>query len=359
MVTEQALRDSARGSAQKKRLEGPLLLETSGGRQLYAFAIETFPRFFNNIYVLDDGQRRVLFDCGSGFGSSNDNLVLGLASLEDRFGKRIALSDIDTVILTHAHTDHFGGLEFVRQHTAAPIGIHTLDRRVLSHYEERVLVAAKSLEMFLALAGVSESRRAVLMNMYKAPKGRFHSLPVDFTLEEGEAVPDGRGGTLEVEVYHVPGHCPGQVCIRIDDVLLTADHVLARITPHQSPESITLNMGLLHYLDSLGKIERLGGIRVGLGGHEAPIDSVAERIGEIRRSHDQRLDQILELCAAPQTTAELSRHLFGKVSGYIVLQALEETGAHVEYLYLRGALVAANVEELEDQVQPAIRYLRA
>jgi glyoxylase-like metal-dependent hydrolase (beta-lactamase superfamily II) len=146
--------------------------------------------------------------------------------------------------------------------------------------------------------------------------------------------------------------------LQVDDVLLTADHVLARITPHQAPESITNHMGLSHYLDSLAEIEGLDGIRLALGGHEAPMDDLGGRIREIKQAHQERLAKVLDICRRPRSIAEISRELFGKVESYHVLLALEETGAHVEYLYQRGELVAANLEEIERTSQPVVEYVR-
>jgi hypothetical protein len=57
--------------------------------------------------------------------------------------------------------------------------------------------------------------------------------------------------------------------------------------------------------------------------------------------------------------ADVSKGLFGAIQGYNVLLALEETGAHVEYLYNTGDLVAGNVAELREQEEPVIEYVRA
>ena len=118
-------------------------------------------------------------------------------------------------------------------------------------------------------------------------------------------------------------------------------------------------MGLGHYLDSLTKIENLGGIRLGLGGHEKPINNVAKRIREIKQAHQDRLERVLDICQSPKSTADVSRQLFGSVDSYHVLLALEEAGAHVEYLYQRGELVAANLDEIENTSHPVVEYLRA
>lgn len=343
------------------QVETPLRFQTSGGRTIYAMCLEVFPDFFGNVYLIDDGSHRILVDCGSPRKSSNKNLLEAFASLETKFGYRCGLADIDCLLITHGHMDHFGGLRFVREHTDAPIGVHVLDRRILSHYEERVVVASKQLAVYLRRCGLSEGKREQLMAMYKHPKSHYRSTPVDFLLEDDSTVmaPLANGPEdLAIGVTHVPGHCPGQVCLRVDDHLLTADHVLGRITPHQAPESITLNMGLAHYLESLDKIAEQEGVVKCLGGHEPPFDDLQNRVQEIKESHDERLGKILDLCAEPHTVADVSRALFDKLKGYTVLLGLEEAGAHVEYLHLRGELVAANLDELDSDDDPVVQYVR-
>lgn len=326
--------------------------ETGAGRVIYSFPVRSFPTLTNNLYVIDDGQQYVLIDAGSGMERANADLLAGFNAIGEHLGRPFSPADIGTILITHGHIDHFGGLPFLRQFTAAPIGVHVLDRRVLSHHEERMVFAYRRLETFLEGAGVSADERVVLMSVYLFSKTYYRSTPVQFLLEEGQPAAGGFG------VLHVPGHCPGQVCLLVDDVLLTADQVLSRITPHQAPESITLHMGLGHYLESLGKVETLPGVRLGLGGHEDPIDDVAGRVAAIRAAHDERLGKVLDICRAPQTIADVSRQLFGSVDSYHVLLALEETGAHVEYLHERGELVAANLEEIEAMSHPVVRYVR-
>lgn len=326
-------------------------LRTSGGRTIYSFSVTAFPGLVANVYVVDNGDELILVDCGSGMAQSNRELLDGFDALRDQLGVSFTLGDVDRIVITHGHVDHFGGLPFVREHSDAPIGVHILDRRVLSHYEERVVVAARRLASFLTGAGVTAAHRDNLMSMYLFAKGVYRSTPVQFLLAEGEPL-------AGIEVYHVPGHCPGQVCLRVDDVLLTADHVLAQTTPHQAPESITLYTGLGHYLDSLAEIRRLEGIRLALGGHEAPMDDLRGRIDAITALHEERLSRVLELCHTPCTIAAISKQLFGEVKSYHVLLALEETGAHVEYLYQRGELLAANLDEVEREENPVLLYRR-
>jgi glyoxylase-like metal-dependent hydrolase (beta-lactamase superfamily II) len=331
-------------------MESVKRLITSAGRRIYSFPVQAFPALIANIYIISDGNKLTMVDCGSGMEQSNRDLLAGFEAIRSSFGEAINLTDLDAILISHGHIDHFGGLPFVREHTQAPIGVHTLDRRVLSNYEERLVVASGHLESFLQRAGVETEQRANLMAMYLFAKDVYKSTAVQFPIGESEPVLE------DFQAYHVPGHCPGQVCLKVDDILLTADHVLSRTTPHQAPESITNNMGLGHYLDSLAKIQRLNGVRMALGGHEDPIPDLQARIQDIIGVHEDRLTKVLEICRDPKSTAGVSQELFGQVSSYHVLLALEEAGAHIEYLYQRGELVAANLEEIESSPQPVIQY---
>ncbi len=326
--------------------------DTGGGRRVFRLPLRVFPGFVGNAYLVCGGQRPLLVDCGSGQETSNHDLAGGFERVRERFDETVALADVGAVVLTHGHIDHFGGVRFVRRHTPAPIAIQVLDRRVLSSWEDRVIVISKRIDRFLEGAGIGAPRRADYMRLYLSTRQLFESLPVDLTFEEG-ALMDG-----ELEAIHVPGHCPGQVCLRVDDVLLTADHVLEKISPHVSPEAITRSNGIGHYLESLAKTSHLEGVRLGLGGHQGEIRDVAARCDEIRRLTEDRLQQVLELCAEPRRVAEVSREVFGRVRSYHVLLALLESGALVEYLHQRGDLQAANLEDVESGRDPVILYRR-
>ncbi len=102
-----------------------------------------------------------------------------------------------------------------------------------------------------------------------------------------------------------------------------------------------------------------GEIRLSLAGHEGPITDLAARLEAIRQMHRERLAKVLEILNDPHTIKEVSWALFGEVHGYDILLALEEAGAHVEYLYQRGLLGIANLAEIEGNREPvAICYQR-
>lgn len=329
--------------------------ESSGGARVYRLPLEVFPDFWGYAHlVLADGLA-ALVDVGSGFGDSNEHLEAGLAAVRGAFGEAVDWASLTHVLISHGHIDHFGGLTYVRERAPqAQVGVHELDLRVLTRYEERLMVMARRLRGFLVEAGVDQEERESLLDLYLMGKHLFRSVPVDFTFEAvGMQV-----GPLRL--VHTPGHCPGHVVLRLDDLLLVGDHVLPHISPHQAPERLALNTGLGHYLESLEEVRPLAAqARLALGGHGKPIEDLAGRVTAIERLHLERLARVLDLLESPATVAEVASALFPQARGYNRLLALEEAGAHVEYLEQRGYLSVANPEDLEADGPVPLRYVRA
>lgn len=325
--------------------------ESDTGVRIYRISCQAFPGLVVHCYLLLGAGPVTLVDTGSGYGDSTRQLLDGIRAVREEFREPVGLRDIRRILITHGHVDHFGGLAQAAEPIEAAIGIHDLDRWVLETYEERLLVATKALRFFLAQAGVEPARRAELVEMYTYAKRHVRSVTVDFAVTDGQEL-DG------LRFIHTPGHCPGQVCIRIGDVLLSADHVLPITTPHQSPESITAWTGLGHYLASLDRIGREDGVRVALGGHETPIGDLPGRLVAIRRDHERKLARVGELLRDPRglTVAELTATMYPRVRDWHVLLALTEVGAHVEYLYERGVLGVVNLDEVAREENPALRF---
>ncbi len=328
--------------------------ETSGGARVFRIPMKVFPDLWSYAYLVLVGDFIVLIDTGSGFGDSNAHLEAGIEQAGSATGRKIRLEDLTHILITHGHIDHFGGLVFLRERTHALVGIHELDMGNLTNYEERVAIAENHLKAYLVEAGVPEEKREGILNMYRVNKMLSHSVPVDFTYE-------ARGMRLgEFNLLHVPGHCAGHVAIRLHNFLFSGDHVLGRITPHQSPERLTYSTGLGHYLDSLTLLEKWAGTPdLTLAGHDDPIQNLPVRLEEIRQSHTARLNLTFEFLTETHTIAEVSQELFGRVDGYNVLLAIEEAGAHVEYLHQRGQLRIVNLDDFEKNDGPVVTRYRS
>jgi glyoxylase-like metal-dependent hydrolase (beta-lactamase superfamily II) len=319
--------------------------ETSSGARIYRLPVEAFPHFWAYTYLVLKDDLRVLVDCGSGTDSSHENLLGGL--------KRLGLepADLTHILLTHAHIDHYGGLSKLKPLTNAKIGVHELDVQTVAHHEARLAVISRRFAFFLAGTGLTEPTRDQLLSIYRFSNAIYQSVPVDFTY----GAIDMRLGPFEF--IHLPGHCPGHVAIRLDDVIFCGDMVVEGVTPHLSPELINPCNGLDHYLESLRRFQMWAkDAYLILNGHDDAFRDLSTRIDATRQNLIRRMSKALGALSEPLTIEEVYGAVYGEMNGYNQLLVIEKTGAYVEYFYEHGMLEITNADEVE-QGHPA-RYRR-
>ncbi len=105
-------------------------------------------------------------------------------------------------------------------------------------------------------------------------------------------------------------------------------------------------------------MRRLDLVNLALAGHEEPIPDLRGRVDEIAAFHRERLMKVRDLCDRPRTIVEIASELFGRQEGYGTILAIEEAGAHVEYLHTLGKLRIANLDEVAKTEDPVLQYIR-
>ncbi len=327
--------------------------DTAGGAQVFRLPLQALPNFTTHAYLALAGDELVLVDAGFGGDMSVAALEAGFRQVGQMLGRKISISDLTYVLVTHGHIDHFGGIQYLRGCTNARIGVHELDLPTLTRHEERLAVIGCRLNQFLVEAGIPAEERDNLLNLYRFTKLIYRSTPVDFTYQAvGMRV-------SPFEMLHIPGHCPGHVAIRLHDVLFVGDHILDVLSTHQSPEMLVPYTGVGHYLASLAALESWAGdARLILAGHGEPMTDLPACIRAIREMIESRLTQVQNYLAEPHTIADTTTHVYPDQQGYNGLLVLEKTGAFVEYLHQRGLLEIINYEQLESGQPAALHYRR-
>ncbi len=144
---------------------------------------------FVNGYVLrdDDGQV-TLVDCGTKTSPAKISAAL------DHLG--IAPTDVTRIVLTHAHSDHAGGVAEMARRTGGEVAVHVDDA------ESVRTGVTPPLDQSLRLG-------RLLTRVSRSGKQGFAPVPVDQELADGQLLPVAGG----LRVVHTPGHSPGHVSL--------------------------------------------------------------------------------------------------------------------------------------------------
>jgi glyoxylase-like metal-dependent hydrolase (beta-lactamase superfamily II) len=323
---------------------------------VFSFEMSEWKDHWTAAYLIVGRRGLTLVDPGTHLSEASLRQALEVVSAV--YHQPVRLEDVTDIVLTHAHFDHFGGLAFAGPASGAQVWAHEWDARTISNYAEEVSAGRERIAEFLLRAGMDEGDAGSFMKMHELGKQAFPGYPVHNAFRDGARIVE------DYEVIHAPGHCPGLSCIRVGDLLLLGDQVLNNVTPHQFPKIYKSGSGLLNYLNSLIKVAaRCEEMRLGLPSHYGDIADIESRAMAIMGEHNQRIADLVKDLDAPRSLAQITSDYYRfrrgrELAGYERLLALEEIGAHVEYMIeTLGLLRVANPDEAAHD--GIVRYERA
>lgn len=287
-----------------------------------------------NMYVLADGERVTIVDCGVWRPELPDG---GLALLEAGLeGAGYALTDVSKIIVTHAHIDHYGLAGRLMEITGADLSMHATTDLDCEKYRHPDTALARKRDTY-ADHGVPADEQMDLAEHLMRWMPYLHSVREASTRLRGQEHL-GIGGD-QWEVIHTPGHSLGHVCLWSESrrLLLSGDHLLPGITP-----PVTFERGfdadpMRSYIESLETVARLRPELV-YPGHGRPFADAVGRIEAITRNKIRRMTKIRHAIQdRPSSVTELADKLVaGAILAHQRQLAINETLAHIAYLRWSG-----------------------
>lgn len=146
-----------------------------------------------NVYLIDGGDEFILIDIG--YQHSVDEIIELIRQMD------FNLSKCKMIIATHADADHIQGCAHAKEVLKTKIAAHPESIEPLEEGDE-----------ILTYASIKAQGIHIPMPPCK----------VDLRLNEGDVI---ECGSLKLDVWHTPGHTPGQLSFKMGNLLFSGDNI--------------------------------------------------------------------------------------------------------------------------------------
>ena len=293
-----------------------------------------------NVYVLEAADGLTLVDAGWDILEARSLLATALGAIG------AGVEDVRTVLVTHAHRDHYTHAVAVRRAVGCSIGLGAGERPTIELVQAGGSGAFDAQVERLRRAGAGALAAAVAeLSATAGPLEPAQWAPPDQWLRAGPvALPGGR----TLDAVETPGHTAGHLVFHDLDaqLLFAGDHVLPAITPSIGFEPRVDGDPLGDFLTSL-RIVRERPDAVLLPAHGPVTSSAHARIDELLDHHGRRLDAAAAATADGASTAyEVAQRLtwtrrersLDELDVFNSMLAVLETESHLALLAAQGRL---------------------
>jgi glyoxylase-like metal-dependent hydrolase (beta-lactamase superfamily II) len=283
-----------------------------------------------NAYLIQ-GSPLTLVDCGINTDPGREALLQGLAAA----GHEPA--DIERILITHAHPDHYGLAYLLQDGSDATV-----------FFPEREIARVRDRQMLFEVGRLLMEAGMPLELLFKMDQAR-KSDPTRPKMKHDEVVLVHDGDRFsfadgpDLVALHMPGHTGGHMVYldESDGVLFAGDQLLPDVTPNPLLEPSLDEPGerrrsLSEYLDSL---ERMGAMELALAypGHGDPVKDPGELIARTIEHHLKRKAEVGALLGPePKTPYEIASEVYPEVAGYDSFLAVSEVIAHLDLVIEDG-----------------------
>lgn len=277
---------------------------------------------------------RTIVDPGPGSEEAWSTLLAGL----EEHG--LTPADIEQVLVTHPHPDHFGLAKRLRDEGASVLTTPA-SAEIIADFAGRLEYEQDFFTDFFESHGMAATTAETVTELSESFLSFAPAVETDVLLDDGETITiDG----VELTTESVVGHAPGEAIFTFETdgerQAIVGDHVLGEITPNPlllPPEEDHDERPrvLPAYNRSLDSLQERAFDRL-LPGHREVIADPPNRIAEIRAAHEDRTANVDALVEGPTTAVEVMEGLFGDLPLTEYFPAMSEAIGHLDVLEGRG-----------------------
>ncbi|HEY3829212.1 MAG TPA: MBL fold metallo-hydrolase [Solirubrobacteraceae bacterium] len=290
-----------------------------------------------NAYLIED-EPLTLIDSGPNSAKALDELEQALAA------RGHAIEDLELLVVTHQHIDHFGLAAILARRSGAPVAaLAGLDRR-LANFREDAELDDRFAGRIMLRHGVPSDVVTALRAVSASFRAWGCTVGVTRTFADGEELVL-RDRTLRV--LHRPGHSPSDTVFWDErrSLIFAGDHLLGHISSnpllarpldaegdYEGPRP----QALVTYLASLERTRAME-LELVLPGHGGPVSDHVKLIDERLRLHERRAERIHRLIAErPRSAYEMAHEMWGNVAVTQAYLTISEVLGHVDLLLNAG-----------------------
>ncbi|MFH5798871.1 MBL fold metallo-hydrolase [Haladaptatus sp. CMAA 1911] len=276
---------------------------------------------------------RTLVDPGPG---SEEAWTVLFEELDER---DLAPSDIEQVLITHPHPDHFGLAKRLRE-SGASVVASAEAADIVRDFGDRLAYEQEYFADFFDRCGMAETTAQTVTNLPEAYLSVAPDVETDIELDDGESVTvEG----VELTAETVLGHSSGETLFTFEDdgksKAIVGDHVLGDITPNPFLQPPTEEGGprprvLPSFNRSLAEL-RDRDFDLLLPGHREEITDPSARIDEILAAHEERTENVRALVDRPTTAFDVMCELFEDLPATEYFPGMSEAVGHLDVLEAR------------------------
>ena len=296
-----------------------------------------------NAYLIEV-EPLTLIDAGINTPEGKDALLSGLGQNGGR------VEDVERIVITHAHPDHYGLVQLLMETSGATV-----------HFPAREIARVRDKQMLFEVGRLLVQAGMPLELLFKMDQERKKGPRSGFKHEEVVLVEDGDAFAFddgyELVGHFMPGHSGGHFVYleTTTRTLFAGDQLLPDVSPNPLLEPSLDEPGerrrsLKEYLRSLDLMAEMDPHLV-YPGHGDPVADPQALIERTIEHHVKRKgDVAAHLGPEPKSPYELAQEIYPDVGGYDSFLAVSEVVAHLDLVVEDGGALA------EEDASGVIRY---